>query len=83
MKKNLIRKKKKREYTYHQKVEKGARRCVVSHHTIQIDCPEEGMRIRVSRVRERDEVDGDVANDAFLVENITNWLTDCHKIHIR
>ena len=53
--------------TLHEEVKEITSRRVVSHMAVQIDSPKKGMRVRGSRVRERDKIHCNMSNHAFWV----------------
>ena len=68
--------------TYHQEIKERAGCCVVRHHAVKVDGPEEGVRVRVRGIWEGDEVNSNVPNNPFFIQNISNRLANGHHVHI-
>lgn len=58
--------------TFHKEVEEVASGAIITHLAIQVHCPKQRMRVGSSRIRERDKIDCNVANNTFFIQYSSN-----------
>ena len=66
----------------HQEVKEVTGGCVVSHVTVEVNCPEERVRLGGCGVWEGDKVKCDMSNYSFVVQDLSNRVTYCLHIHV-
>lgn len=70
------------QFAFHQEVKEEAGSDVVREIAVQINGPEQGMGAWRCWVWEGDEIDGDVADDSLLIEDVSDAFANCHHVHI-
>ena len=70
------------QFSFHHEVEEEASRCVVGHVAVQIDGPEEWMRLWRRWIWERDQVQGDMPDDTLLIEDLSNRVANSLHVHV-
>ena len=66
----------------HQEVEEGADCRVVSEVAVDVSRPEQRVGGATCGIREADQVDCDMANDALFIQDIAYAFTDRHQVHV-